>query len=271
MVLCEFQDSVINFKTKIRKITPNMTNDGHDTNITFASSWERDVITPLLSNTYFMNNTLVLLTYDETETYTKQNKIFSILLGGAIPGSLKGTTDDTFYNHYSSISSVAVNWGLPSLGRWDCEANVFALIANKTNFINAAVDTTHLYFNSTYPGPLSNRQYIPSWPAPETTAKCASGLGVLGAIKNTWANTKPTYNYTNVYPYDLVSGNNGPAPSGNNPNVGGTKSSLSTGAKAGIGVGVALGIVILAVIVFLLTRRWRRKRSSNIALEGDGY
>src|ERR1700753_2283221 len=101
-----------------------MTNDGHDTTITFASKWERSQISQLLNDTYFMNNTLVLLTFDEDETYTEHNNVFSILLGGAIPDELKGTTDDTFYNHYSTISTVSMNWGLPSLGRWDCEANV---------------------------------------------------------------------------------------------------------------------------------------------------
>src|ERR1700753_525152 len=113
-----------------------MTDDGHDTNITFAAAWERSWINPLLNNTYFMNNTLILLTFDETETYTQQNKIFTILLGGAIPSNLKGTTDNTFYNHYSTISSVAVNWGLPSLGRWDCNANGFQIVANKAGYDN---------------------------------------------------------------------------------------------------------------------------------------
>jgi acid phosphatase len=113
-------------------MTPNMTNDAHDTNVTFASSWLRSFLTPLMSNEYFMNNTLILLTFDENESYGIQNKMFSILMGGAIPANLKGTKDNTFYNHYSTIASVSQNWGLPSLGRWDCHANVFESVANKT-------------------------------------------------------------------------------------------------------------------------------------------
>ena len=99
-------------------ITPNMTNDAHDTNITFAAKWERSWMSTLLKNDYFMNNTAVLLTFDEDVTYNKTNRIFSILVGGAIPDNLKGTTDDTFYTHYSTIASISANWGLPSLGRW---------------------------------------------------------------------------------------------------------------------------------------------------------
>lgn len=49
-------------------ITPNMTNDAHDTNITFASKWERPWVEKLLKNDYFMKDTLLLLTYDEDKT-----------------------------------------------------------------------------------------------------------------------------------------------------------------------------------------------------------
>ena len=66
-------------------ITPNMTNDGHDTTVTFAANWSRTFLEPLLNNTYFMDNTLIVLTFDEVETYNVTNKVFTILLGGAIP------------------------------------------------------------------------------------------------------------------------------------------------------------------------------------------
>lgn len=42
-------------------ITPNMTNDGHDSSITVAGSWAKSFLEPLLKNTNFLNNTLVLL------------------------------------------------------------------------------------------------------------------------------------------------------------------------------------------------------------------
>jgi acid phosphatase len=208
-------------------ITPNMTNDGHDTNVSFASTWEKNFLAPLLNNTDFMNGTLLLLTFDEDETYTEQNKVFSILIGGpgVIPDNLKGTTDNTFYNHYSTISSVSLNWDLPSLGRWDCEANVFQVVANKTGYKNVAPDTTKLYFNSSYPGPLSGKKYVASWPAPNTSAKCASGLGVLDSVKQAWGNQTATYNYTNVYPYDAASNNN----NGGTPTTGGSVNGTGAG------------------------------------------
>jgi acid phosphatase len=214
-------------------LTPNMTDDGHDTNITFAAKWERSWITPLLNNSYFMENTLILLTFDENESKTKPNKVFAILLGGAIPDSLKGTTDDTFYNHYSTISSVSVNWGLPSLGRWDCNANVFKIVANKAGYVNYDVDTTHLFFNESYPGPLSDTEYIPIWPAPDTSAKCAAGKGVLQAVVGTWSQSTPTYNYTSPYPYDAANGvNTGGSATRPSSNSASTASATSSSASA---------------------------------------
>jgi acid phosphatase len=81
-------------------ITPNMTSDGHDTTVTVAGTWTRNFLEPLLNDPKFMKDTLVLVTFDETETYTIQNKVFGILLGDAVPESKVGTTDDSYYNHY---------------------------------------------------------------------------------------------------------------------------------------------------------------------------
>ncbi|KAK4141547.1 uncharacterized protein C8A04DRAFT_30917 [Dichotomopilus funicola] len=188
-------------------VTPNMVNDGHDTNITFAASWARSFIEPLLKNSYVSDKTLIVLSFDENEDYPTPNRVYTVLLGGAIPKELHGTTDDAFYTHYSTISTVSANWDLPSLGRWDCGANVLALVANKTGYRNAAVEVDGLYLNVSYPGPVSDSKYTAGWwPAPDTKAKCSSGNGVLKAVVDKWGSQAATYNYTNVFPYDAVAG-----------------------------------------------------------------
>jgi acid phosphatase len=246
-------------------ITPNMTNDGHDTNISFAASWARTFLTPLLQNSYFMNNTLIILTFDEDETYTSQNKVFAILLGGAVPTSLANTTDDTFYTHYSTISSVSMNWGLPSLGRWDCMANVLALVANKTGYANLKVDATNLYLNQSYPGPLSDALYSPAWAVPATgsNVKCTAGNGVLASVVSTWSSSgAATYNYsTSPYPYDAVNGINiggsvspGASPTGTSPSSSTSPSAAATSssaADANTARGVAAAAAMLGGLVAL--------------------
>jgi len=106
-------------------ITPNMTNDGHDTSVTVAGKWMRSFIIPLLSNPHFMKRTLVLITFDETANYLSNNKVFSLLLGDAVPNSAHGTTNSTSFNHYSQMATVEQNWDLGDLGLGDKKANSF--------------------------------------------------------------------------------------------------------------------------------------------------
>jgi acid phosphatase len=170
-------------------ITPNMTSDGHDTSVTVAGQWTRQFLDPLLTNKNFMNNTLVLITFDENHTYAKQNRVVAILLGDAVPSSYVGTTDATFYDHYSEISTVQANWGLHTLGRWDVGANVFKVVADKTGDTlrswGGSVPLKNMFFNSSYPGKFNSKNSSVPWPVPNTNAVYA-GRSVLDSIKTTW-------------------------------------------------------------------------------------
>ena len=149
---------------------------------------------------------------------------------------------------------MSVNWGLPSLGRWDCDANVLSLVANKTGYKNTAVKLDGLYFNMSYPGVVSNKKYTPGWyPAPATNAKCAAGLGVLPSITSLWGNSSGTYNYTSVYVNDMNAGintANGVPPRGVNDAGAPPPPAPSKPSGAGVmgrpGVLVWLGVVGLA-------------------------
>ncbi|KAL1656719.1 hypothetical protein SLS61_000515 [Didymella pomorum] len=171
-------------------ITPNMTSDGHDTTVTVAGTWTRNFLEPLLNNKNFMKNTLVVVTFDENHSYAQQNRIVGILLGDAVPKKLVGTTDDTYYNHYSELSTVQANWGLHNLGRWDVGANVYKFVAEKTGddlrkWNDAVVPFSQMFFNASYAGKLSNKNTSVPWPIPNSQAKHA-GRTVLPAIVQTW-------------------------------------------------------------------------------------
>ncbi|KAJ5559621.1 hypothetical protein N7513_002020 [Penicillium frequentans] len=106
-------------------ITPNMTNDGHDSSLATAGLWSRNFLTPLLENENFnTDSTLIILTFDEGLT-TGTNQIYAVLLGGAVSSSQVGTTDDTSYNHYSLLKTVETNWDLGNLGENDVDATAF--------------------------------------------------------------------------------------------------------------------------------------------------
>lgn len=193
-------------------ITPNMTNDAHDSNISVAGDFLADFLPPLLQNEYFSKDALVLVTFDETGNYSEPNRVYSFLVGGAVPTHLKGTTDDTFYTHYSIIASLSANWGLPSLGRWDCGANLLKQVAEKTGYVNWEIDDwSKLFLNETNPGPLSDGEYSKfkaGWPAPATSGTCSAGHGIVDVVKETWKGTKPSFEYSSPIPFDTGSGSN---------------------------------------------------------------
>ncbi|UQC85694.1 phosphoesterase [Colletotrichum lupini] len=178
--------------------TPNMTSDGHDASVTTAGAWNRKFLEPLLEDKNFMNNTLVLVTWDENETYTQKNRILGILLGDSIPKELVGTTDSNFYNHYSELATVEANWDLPTLGRWDVGANVYKFVADKTKSVIRQWSNTSTvpdrYFNQSYAG-FFNSKTAKQYPKPNLALdENAAGRKILESIKATWKDSKaPTY------------------------------------------------------------------------------
>ena len=70
--------------------TPNMDNDAHDTNITYAGEYLIQFLPPLLNNAVFMKNTLVVVTWDE-DNYTEFNRVMTFLLGPNVKSGNKST------------------------------------------------------------------------------------------------------------------------------------------------------------------------------------
>lgn len=182
-------------------ITPNMTSDGHDTSVTVAGVWTRNFLEPLLTNEYFMKDTLILVTFDENHTFPEQNRVFSFLLGGAVPQHLVGTVDDAYYDHYSEIATVSANWGLHNLGRYDAGANVFSLVAKKTGdkVRTLPVPISTIFNNESYAGPFNEGNVGPA-PVPNVSLK-QNGRTILPAIKAIWG-SKANQSLT-VYHGDL--------------------------------------------------------------------
>lgn len=177
-------------------ITPNMTNDGHDTSVTTAGAWTRSFLTPLLNDTRFMNNTLVLVTFDENASYAQPNRVLALLLGDAVPARLAGTADTAFYTHYSELATAQANWGLDTLGRWDVGANVFSFVAEATGDAVRAWDdeVASRYYNQSYDGVMNDDPSYPVYPAPNLDIESPSGRTVAPAIKAVWeGSSNPVY------------------------------------------------------------------------------
>lgn len=52
---------------------PNLLNDAHDTNISYAAKDTQKVIDTMLTNAEFMKNTLILITFDENSMSPTRN------------------------------------------------------------------------------------------------------------------------------------------------------------------------------------------------------
>ncbi|KAJ6534358.1 phosphoesterase family-domain-containing protein [Mycena capillaripes] len=166
-------------------VTPNMVNDAHDTTIDVAASFLEYWLLPLLKDPRVNDpRTLFIVTFDENETKTEQNRVWALAIGGAVPLKLRGTTDDTLYTHYSGLSTVQANWGLKGLGRQDTNAsisNVLSFVAERTGYKNTHIPASQVpQFNlsAVVPGALTSALFTP-FAAPNLKAHGAGSGGVL--------------------------------------------------------------------------------------------
>ncbi|KAI8333345.1 phosphoesterase family-domain-containing protein [Chlamydoabsidia padenii] len=142
--------------------TPNLLNDAHDTNASYAGNWLKGFYKKTLSKPELFNNALILLTFDENASYPERNRVWSLLLG-AIPDHLRGTKDSTYYTHYSALHTVELNWALGSLGRGDAnkqENNVFDFLSKSLGYENTQVPESEIPFNNnTITGFLTGKSF----------------------------------------------------------------------------------------------------------------
>ncbi len=97
---------------------PDMNNDGHDTDVQFATRWLSEKFGPLLNDPRFMTGTLFVLTFDESEILGG-NAILTLMLGDSVqPGAVSNAS----LNNYSLLRLVEDNWALGNFGLGDQNA-----------------------------------------------------------------------------------------------------------------------------------------------------
>ena len=106
---------------------PNLNNDGHDTDTAYVATYLQKNWIPRFQNPKFTKDLAMVMTYDESETYSAPNHVYAALIGDAIKGTVNNHTDATTYSHYSLIKTVEDNWGLGSLGTNDTSAKAIKI------------------------------------------------------------------------------------------------------------------------------------------------
>lgn len=160
--------------------TPNMDNDGHDTNIDFGGEYLARFITPRLSK--FPPKTLIVVTFDE-DWYDENNHIYTLFIGDMIA---PGTRDNMQANTFSLVRTVEDNWDMGNLGNNDVNATVlFANVSAAPTRVPTRVTTTATSAPTT--APTSTPTTAAPTPAPTTASPT---IAPINAITN--APTKAT-------------------------------------------------------------------------------
>lgn len=100
--------------------TPNMDNDGHDTNVAYSARWLESEFEPLFNDNELMQDTLFIITYDESSLLARKNQIYTVLLGANV---IPGTQVSARLNHYSILRTIEDAFGIGTLGRRDLGAS----------------------------------------------------------------------------------------------------------------------------------------------------
>jgi len=106
--------------------SPNMNNDGHNTNVGVASAW----VSAFLDKTFpqkLRKGTLVVVTFDESE-HNADNKIYTLFLGDMVKEAKDQDPKvlDRRYTHYDLLRTIEDNFGLEPMASGDREATAIA-------------------------------------------------------------------------------------------------------------------------------------------------
>jgi hypothetical protein len=99
--------------------SPNMNNDGHNTNLQVAAEWLHKFLADTLSEK-LRKGTLVIVTFDESD-HNADNRIFTLFLGDMVKESKEQDPEvlDRYYTHYNVLRTIEDNFGLEPLAAGD--------------------------------------------------------------------------------------------------------------------------------------------------------
>lgn len=99
---------------------PNLKNDGHDTGVAYADKWFERTFGPLLSNSRFMKDLLLVVTFDEGRK-SGDNHIYTSFYGNLV---VPGSHFDAPVDHYTILHTIEESLGLDTLGQRDANARI---------------------------------------------------------------------------------------------------------------------------------------------------
>jgi hypothetical protein len=94
---------------------PDMNNDGHNTDVTYADKWYSQKFSKYVNDPQFMQNTILVSTFDESGSSSSTNQIYTSIVGT----SIKPIVISAPLASVSFLTLLEDNWSLGNLGQMD--------------------------------------------------------------------------------------------------------------------------------------------------------
>ncbi|MFZ4715563.1 MAG: alkaline phosphatase family protein [Bacteriovoracaceae bacterium] len=95
---------------------PDLKNDGHDTGADYSGKWLSSKFGSLFASAHKMKDLLVVITFDESKSYTGNNQVFTVLLGGSI---IPGSSNSQAVGHPAILKLIEDEFAIGSLDKND--------------------------------------------------------------------------------------------------------------------------------------------------------
>jgi hypothetical protein len=109
------KDAAANTLPNYMLYVPDMNNDGHDTDVSYADKWYEKNFSKYVNDPQFMRNTILVSTFDESAPNSSKNQIYTSIVGA----SIKPTVVSAQLNIVSLLTMIEDNWSLGNLGQMD--------------------------------------------------------------------------------------------------------------------------------------------------------
>ncbi len=133
-------------------VIPNLDNDMHDGTVPQGDAWVKKNLAGYVKWAK-THNSLLIITFDETESYISNNKVPAIFIGQNVIG---GSYSNTKYNHYDMLRTLEEMYGLPYAGESSSGNSIYEI------WKNTVITFTHDFYVSDdvtiqiYPHPIAS-------------------------------------------------------------------------------------------------------------------
>ncbi|KAI9494527.1 phosphoesterase family-domain-containing protein [Zychaea mexicana] len=89
--------------------TPDINNDAHDTDVDYGAKWLKKFLEPRIKKSAFSENTMFVVTFDEDDSNTEENHVYTAIFGPDWKGAPTSSKDKKEYDHYSLLRTIEDN------------------------------------------------------------------------------------------------------------------------------------------------------------------